>query len=284
MGRVGVRDSRVNIYAAISGDVSRVVAAEYPSLLVSFALDKRGVFFDELPYAPPNRLGDSGAFTVWTQGKTIDRDALIDWCRANVAKHASFRCISLDVIPGTPGGNNAPTRRERDAAFAESLDNGDAMRAAGLKVVEVYHVFEAIENLDMLLDRRQPGEMIALGGMVGRSSSLKRAFCDLVFSRLRDRAGGWQGIVPVHGLGVAPRHGSIALAWRYPWLSIDSTSWLNPSKYGEVITRDGHHRRSDGHRHAPIADIRIARLLSAWKRREAEATSMWAMRGVSFCE
>lgn len=272
------------IYAAISGDRSHVVDTRYPSLLVSFAFDARASFFADLPYAPPNRLGDSGAFTVWTQGKTVDLDALIAWCRANIEAHPTFRCVSLDVIPGPPGSDAAPTKRERATAFAQSLENGDAMRAAGLLISEVFHVYEDVANLDLLLDRRQPGEVLALGGMVGRSRTLKRAFCDQVFSHVRQRAGGWQGIAPMHGLGIAPRHESAgSIAWRYPWASIDSTSWLNPSKYGELITRAGGHRRSDGKlAHRAVAHQRITRLLNAWVRREREATAMWDNRGVTF--
>ena len=135
------------------------------------------------------------------------------------------------------------------------------MRAAGLRIMEVFHVYEDIEHLDLLLDRRQPGEGIALGGMVGRSLALKRAFCDQAFSHVRDRLGGWDKIPPIHGLGIAPRHGSKeAIAWRYPWASIDSTSWLNPSKYGEVISRSGVHGKSDGRvAHRAVAHQSIER-------------------------
>lgn len=253
----------------------------YPHILISYAYDEDASFFaDKLGYSPPNRLGDSGAFTAWTTGQAIDRDGLIEWCKRNQDQHPSFACLNLDVIPGPAGGNQAPTRRERKRAMAESLDNADAMRAAGLHIWEVYHVFEPIEQLDILIERRQPGEVIALGGMVGRSTALKQQFCDAVFERVRD-ASGWESLIPLHGLGLSVRS---ALAARYPWSSIDSSSWIAPAMYGKPVRRDG--RIGDGGdrrtSNRSVRHLYLTRVLEGWITRERQLTEMWAARGVRF--
>lgn len=251
----------------------------YPHVLISYAYDPDATFFTtKLQHDPPQRLGDSGAFTAWTTGKTIDLDGLIGWCRRNTELHDGFACISLDVIPGEPGGDAAPTNRERAAAAAESLENGDAMRAAGLKIMEVFHVYEPLDHLDTLIERRQPGEVIGLGGMVGRSVTLKQRFCDAAFARVREHSP-WDDLIPVHGLGLSVRG---HLAARYPWASIDSSSWLAPAKFGKPVKRNGRMGDGDDKRTGsrPLRHLYLQRVLDGWLDREAQLTRMWLDRGV----
>ena len=251
----------------------------YPHILISYAYDPDATFFaDKLGYSPTHRLGDSGAFTAWTTGKTIDLDGLIGWCRRNTELHPGFACISLDVIPGEAGGDAAPTNRERERAAAESLENGDAMRAAGLKIMEVFHVFEPLAHLDVLIERRQPGEVIGLGGMVGRSVSLKERFCDAAFARVRQHSR-WDDLIPVHGLGLSVRG---HLAARYPWWSIDSSSWLAPAKFGKPVKRNGRMGDGDDRRtsNRTLRHLYLQRVLDGWLEREEQLTRMWRQRGV----
>jgi hypothetical protein len=252
----------------------------YPHILISYAYDLDRMFATRLGYEPRDWLGDSGAFTAWTKGDAVDLDDLIDWCRYQVARAPSFRCISLDVIPGEAGGNRQPTTRERNRAIKQSLANGDAMRAAGLKIIEVFHVFEPLTHLELLMERRQPGELLGLGGMVGRSEALKRSFADEVFRRVRDVAGGWQDITPVHGLGVSIRS---PMAARYPWFSVDSSSWLAPAQYGKKVNTVGAlYGEDDRTRHRSVRHLYLVRALEGWLKQEAALTAMWDARGVTY--
>lgn len=253
----------------------------YPHILISYAYDKDRTFFQsKLGYDPPNWLGDSGAFTAWTIGEKVELADLIDWCRYHVARKPEFQCISLDVIPGEAGGNKRPTARERSRAMKESLANGDAMRAAGLKIIEVFHVFEPLSHLELLLDRRQEGELVALGGMVGRSEALKRSFADECFRFVRDRTGGWQGIPPLHGLGISIRS---PIAARYPWWSVDSSSWIAAAQYGKKVTSVGTlYGKDDRTRHRSVRHLYLVRALEGWLKQEQALTKMWTERGVTF--
>lgn len=253
----------------------------YPHILISFAYDKDRTFFaSKLGYDPPDWLGDSGAFTAWTVGEPVDLDELITWCKFHVERKPTFQCLSLDVIPGEAGGNRRPTTRERNRAMRQSLENGDAMRAAGLKIIEVFHVYEPLSHLDVLMERRQPGELLGLGGMVGRSEGIKRAFADEVFSRIREHAGGWQGIVPIHGLGISVRS---PIAARYPWFSVDSSSWIAPAQYGKKVNAYGALYGDDERTsHRSVRHLYLVRALEGWLKQEAALTKMWADRGVTF--
>jgi hypothetical protein len=256
----------------------------YPHVLISYAYDKDHSFFEKkLGYDPPDWLGDSGAFTAWTVGQEVDLEGLIAWCQWHVARKPSFVTINLDVIPGKPGGNTAPTKREQARAIAESIENADAMRAAGLKVMEVFHVFEPLKHLELLIERRQPGEILGLGGMVGRSTALKTQFCQGVFHRLKEVSGGtFQDFVPTHGLGLSVRSRITA---DYPFWSVDSSSWIAPAMYGKAVTRGGVTKGNDPRtKNRSVRALYLTRTLEGWLRRERALTQMWADRGLTFAD
>lgn len=275
----------VKAHAVFAGRKKEVDAFDhlgYPHVLISLAYDPDHSFFAErLGYRPPDWLGDSGAFTAWTVGEKVELDRLIEWCRWHVAAEPGFRCISLDVIPGDSGGDRAPTRKERERAIAESLANGDAMREAGLKITEVFHVFEPLDHLELLLERRQPGEVLGLGGMVGRSRGLKQQFCDAAFAFVRDWSGGWEELVPLHGLGIEVMR---PIAARYPWASVDASSWVAPGKFGYGVARNGKLLRmgDQTNRHPSARHLALVRVLEGWLAREAALTRLWHDRGVRF--
>lgn len=256
-------------------------AGGFPHILISFAYDAEGNFFEEkLGYEAPDWMLDSGAFSMWTVGKAVDLEALIAWARQYAVQKPEVVTISLDVIPGEAGGNRAPTKKQKLEAVVESMSNGDAMRSAGLKIMEVFHVFEPMEQFERLLERRQPGEIIGLGGMVGRSTSLKRAFADACFARAKEQAGGWQGIVPLHALGLSVRS---PLAARYPWWSMDSSTWIAAAQYGQQVGRGGGVTGDDkrtGNR--SVRHLYLVRTLEGWLVKEQGLTDLWAGRGVTF--
>jgi hypothetical protein len=200
----------VRIFAATTGaqgEPESLAAVAYPNLLTSFHYNEgysRSII-EIVGYDPKHWLFDSGAFTVWKQGSEIDVKAYIEWALVRIEElgnACSF--INLDVIPGDAAKAKAPTKRQQQVAVEAGMRNADEMRAAGVPVMEVYHRFEPIEVFSELLDRRQPGEIIGIGGLVGRGhTNGKVTFCDTIWALLRDRYG-WEGVPRVHALGVAP--------------------------------------------------------------------------------
>lgn len=256
----------------------------YPHVLISFLYDKEGNFFeDRLQYWPTSILGDSGAFTVWTKGETVDLAAYIRWCQAYRSKREDFLAITLDVIPGQLDGG-APTRAEQESAVAQSIENSDAMRAEGVRIMEVFHWHEPIEQLRVLLERRQPGEVVGIGGLAGGGSIVKkREFIDSVFfgkGGVRDWCGGWEKTPPIHGLGVSP---DSPLANRVPWWSIDSSSWASPAKFGRHVDSRGKRGGKDSRiGNKQVRELYLTRILEGWNRKEIAYTKVWAERGVRF--
>lgn len=274
-------------YAAVpplsGADFEAFATVRYPNLLVSFHYyqdDDVEVMFSKLGYTPERVLGDSGAFTVWTQGATVDLYAYTQWCLDRQDSIKGFMAISLDVIPGTVDGD-APTKRQQKAAQKKSIENGDYLRGAGVRLMEVFHWHEPLEFLDLILDRRQPNEVIAIGGLAGYGSlTEKQAFCDSVFRRIRERCGGWKNIPPVHGLGIG---GGSRLATRYPWVSIDSSSWAGAVKYGRDVSRSGRSGKLDNRvSQREVRRFMVQRVLTTWVSNDVAMTKTWEDRGVTF--
>jgi hypothetical protein len=290
----------VKVYAAWSvGATARPASAwtiRPARALISFAYDRKATFVDSIrPHIDLDDVDlmlDSGAFSVWTSGETIDLDAYIAWASNYYSEFDSnVVVINLDVIPGTPTGG-APSTRERNAAVKKSMRNADTIRAAGLPVMEVYHLHEPIRVLGQLLERRQPGELVGLGGLAGRGDSgLKMQFCRDAFRLLYERNGrSWKGIVPLHGLGISP---DAPMGKHFPWWSIDSSSWSIFHRFGAEVARNGRaQKRSTGATREkgqrglaafrPASDLYYIRTLRRWRRLESDYTAMWRRRGVSF--
>jgi hypothetical protein len=166
---------------------------------------------------------DSGAFSAWTRGEKIDLEEYMKFIRDNADLVETY--INLDVIPGQRGVR--PTVGEVDWAAAASLDNYKAMRAAGLHPIPVFHFGEAFIWLERLMETG--ADYICLGGTVGRRFSDKRDFFDKSFTILTNGRG--EPLVKVHGLGVSEGR----FVSRYPWQSVDSTSWAIAPIYGMIL-------------------------------------------------
>lgn len=175
---------------------------------------------------------DSGAFSAWKRGVSINIEDYIAYIKRN--KHLLHSYVNLDVIPGAPG--KPVTQAQVDAAAKASHRNLTHMRKAGLNPMPVFHFGESFDWLHRLLDEGE--EYIGLGGLVGRSQPEQIAFLDRAFTVLTDGAG--QPIAKTHGFGVA----AFPLLKRYPWTTCDATSWVMTAAMGSLyvpVTRNSVH-------------------------------------------
>lgn len=285
----------MKVYNAWAGPLYQLpslLGAAPVRLLISFAYDNGTKPYYEhiasfVPLDEVSLMMDSGAFSVWTTGKTIDLDAYIEWAKVRQPMFKDCVTINLDVIPGSPGVQ--PTGKERRYAIRQSMENADQMRAAGLPVMEVFHLFDgSFKVMEDLWARRRPGEVFGIGGLVGAPQGETHDFCDQVFARLRDWNGGsWDNIVKLHGLGVSP---DSPAARRYPWWSVDSSSWSTFHRYGYEVGRAGRSQKTATGLSSGITSVRPAydlyyiRIAKRWRRLEGTLTALWNQRGVSFLE
>jgi len=166
---------------------------------------------------------DSGAFSAFTQGVEIDINEYIEFIKAHKDHLEVY--ANLDVI-GSPEGTWRNQRR---------------MEKAGVNPLPCFHYGEDPKWLQMYLSRGY--DYIALGGMVPISTPDLRIWLDDIWKNyLTDKDG--MPIIKVHGFGLT----SNSLMRRYPWWSVDSTSWVMTGRMGGVYVpkfKDGKYDYSE---------------------------------------
>lgn len=169
-------------------------------------------------------LLDSGAFSAWRRGAEINLNDYISYCKRH--KDIVDAYVALDAIPGEAGKmDHSQAAIEKSAA--KSYENTQLMKAAGLSPIPVFHQGERFEWLDRML---QDGETY-----VGISPYLRShqneiiKWMDKCFSRITDLSG--RPLIKTHGFGVT----ASVLCRRYPWHSVDSTSWSVGGGYGSIL-------------------------------------------------
>lgn len=150
------------------------------------------------PFPFQRRMLDSGAFSAWNTGKTIDMNALIV-----ASKSPEFtETVCLDVIG------------DADA----SVKNALAMKAAGSPAFPVFHIGDPWEHL--MLYKKEFGRT-GLSCRFGEPTRSSIKWLEQCFARAwpcRFHSFGWIG--------------GDALA-RFPFDTADATTWLMPRMYGE---------------------------------------------------
>ena len=165
---------------------------------------------------------DSGAYSAWSKGTQIDLDEYIAFIKSNADLLEVYAC--LDCIPGAPG--RSATSAERNAGAELTWKNYLYMKSEGLDPLPVYHYGEDPKFLERMLD--YGCDYIGIGGLVGVPSEHRRSWLDRVFNRITDEAG--MPIIKTHGFGMT----SVPLIFRYPWYSVDSTTWIKITANGAV--------------------------------------------------
>lgn len=154
----------------------------------------------------PDVFVDSGAFTVWTKGATIRVEDYVEWIKRWQPLITTY--ANLDVINDADG-----TRR-----------NQLKMEDMGLTPLPVYHIREGLDILDWYLERYA---YIGLGGGVGIPSGVQSKCYARAFKQAGDKA-------VFHGFGQTGWQKLVA----FPWYSVDSTSWMQGFRYGNVPVFD----------------------------------------------
>jgi hypothetical protein len=152
---------------------------------------------------------DSGAFSAFTQGITVD---LNEYCNYVKKNQDIFEVVSvLDAI-----GDADQTYR-----------NQVAMERQGVQALPCYHYGEPETVLEYYASNY---EYITIGGMVPISSPQLRIWLDRIWGRHLTNGDGTPRL-KVHGFGLT----SVPLMARYPWYSVDSSSWVQLGGMGNIF-------------------------------------------------
>jgi len=201
---------------------------------------------------------DSGAFTAYTKGIEISNKEYIEYIR----KYKLKNYASLDVI-----GDEK-----------KSKENLIEMTNAGLKPIPAFHYGEKIDYLDWYL---QNFNYVALGGVaqMGKDKKGLIAWLDKCFSIIsvyyRSKK------IKIHGFAIL----SYDLLKRYPFYSVDGTSWLSACKYGNIVSYNkGIKKNLYSKMYADKYNYKenIIRNIKSYLKMEQDITALWESRGISW--
>lgn len=159
---------------------------------------------------------DSGAFSAWTQGVEIDIQEYIKF----IKEHEDILEVyaNLDVI-GLDGSQ--PNRITAE----KTLENQKIMEKAGLSPLPCFHFGEPFEFLQYYVENY---DYLALG-IAGNVGNKLVPWLDECFSNYICGENGMPKI-KVHGFAIT----ALNVMLRYPFYSVDSTSWVMTSRMGSI--------------------------------------------------
>ncbi len=194
----------------------RAIADNLPHILESWHYVGKQRYVDDMRRNGSKIFLDSGAFSAYTLGVEL-----------SVAEYCEYIQRNTDII-----------RVEDGSVMASVLDGiGDPlqtyrnqleMEQRGVRPLPCFHAGEDERYLEWYI---QNYEYITLGGMVGTSTKQLMVWLDRVWGKyLTDGAG--RAKIKVHGFGIT----SVPIMERYPWYSCDSSSWIQSTSFGVVVT------------------------------------------------
>ncbi len=236
---------RIKLYVA--GTIAKCPEFSPPDLdivnrLISYAYPKHLTYWLDITEGKKgNLILDSGAFSAWTKGKTLDihtyaqyaRD-LLDNPKAGTKK---IRIVNLDVIPGKGGETKALNRQ--NISKVERQKNQDTINKSaemGLMNLRIFkekygitpiHVFHQGEDWSWLVEMCKETDYVGISPANDLSVYEKMAWMRNVFSYMKTN----NIHVHTHGFGVMIPH----LLLELPWTSCDATSWLMIAAMGKIM-------------------------------------------------
>lgn len=223
-----------------SGNVVNYLMENHGCILLS-QLNERSTLlrwverFKSIQDVPVKIFVDSGSFSAWTKGISIDVDDYIDFINTN--KDYFEICAAVDSIPGKHTSNSVATNEEVIKSCQDTWDNFLYMRSKMLdvnKLLYTFHIGEPWEYLKQALEYEdEHGKLsyIALGGMVGKERPLINKFLEEATAIIKNSS---NPNVKVHAFGV----GVPLILEKYKLTSSDSTTWCKVAGYGNIIYKN----------------------------------------------
>jgi hypothetical protein len=186
-----------------------------PHVLESFHYVSKQRYVDDMRRDGAQVFLDSGAFSAYTLGVTIDLPTYCDYIKRNMDL---WRVEDGVVMASVLDGIGDPLQTYRNQLHMEAL---------GAKPLPCFHAGEDERYLEYYV---QNYEYITLGGMVGSSTKQLCIWLDRMWDKyLTDGSG--RPRLKVHGFGIT----AVPIVERYPWYSVDSSSWIQSAAFGSIV-------------------------------------------------
>ena len=189
-----------------------------PHILESYHYVEKQQYVDAMRANNGKVFLDSGAFSAKSLGVDIDIDGYCNYIKRN-----------LDIIKVEDGvvmasvldGIGDPLKTWQNQLYMESQ---------GAKPLPCFHFGEDERYLEWYIERYP---YITIGGLVRTKAQDVMWWLDRIWNKyLVDGAG--RPKLKVHAFGVT----TISLMERYPWHSVDSSSWIQATAFGAIYTSE----------------------------------------------
>lgn len=234
-------------YSAPSNMYKALMNNNINTYLLSFANDKK----DVERYINCDVLIDSGAFSVWNSGKTIDINEYLSFIQT-LPKNWSF--VNLDVIV-----DSTMSKKQINDSIEKGYQNFLYLSSKQPNILPVHHYGE---NLDVLKRYLNHTDHICLSPTKGlRTNDVDKYFKEC-FSIIDGKK------VKVHALGMTIP----SLMFKYPFYSVDSITYKK-SKIGSMNKM-----------YWAVADFYslVYKEIRYWKHITNQATEIWKMREITW--
>jgi len=152
-----INNNKMNVYFATSPSkkyFKLLADSKVDNILISFNFFKSPKKLLEFlgDHKPKRLIIDSGAFSVWSMGSTIDTKKYIQFCldvKEILPKEIEFIVVNLDVLPGKWG--ERPTGTQIEESAQQGWNNMEELERAGLKVIHVFHQHEDFKWLERIM-------------------------------------------------------------------------------------------------------------------------------------
>lgn len=185
------------------------------NLLESYHYIHRQTFVESIRADGRKVFLDSGAFSAFTKGVEVDLPAYCDYIHRNkdIIEH-----VDGTILASVLDGIGDPLK---------TWQNQLAMESLGVRPLPCFHYGEDERYLEWYIANY---DYITLGGMVPITTPQLKLWLDRIWEKyLTDGAG--RPKVKVHGFGLT----TVSLMERYPWYSVDSSSWVQIARVGGML-------------------------------------------------
>lgn len=194
--------------------------------LESFHYIKKGRAVENIRRDGVKIFLDSGAFSAFTLGTEVDMDHYCDFIHQNddiiLRTHDGIKMIApLDVIGG-PGGEFYPKAKTAEMSW----HNQEEMERQGCEPLPCFHYGEPWEYLDYYVSKYK---YIALGGLIRSDLYSLESWFKQVFERTCNADGTPK--IRFHAFSLT----ALQLMLKYPWESVDSSTWVQWAANGLVL-------------------------------------------------
>jgi hypothetical protein len=198
-------------------EVEAAITPTIPHILESYHYVHGQRFVDTMREQGAQVFLDSGAFSAHSLGVSIDINAYCDYIKRN---EDILRKEDGIVMASVLDGIGDPLQTYRNQLYMESQN---------AKPLPCFHYGEDVRYLEWYVANY---DYITIGGLVRRTAESQRVWLDRIWPLMLDGSG--RPKLKVHAFGMT----AVWLMERYPWYSVDSSSWIQAAAFGSIYTSE----------------------------------------------